>query len=348
MKSSNGPYSIELPPSELFNSGNFLDLFRLSFNQLNDLYRNETSPNSAANDYGAIWRHNPNIYVDIICALIGATLFTVLRTLLGEKALRFMVRNGLLDTKDRRRYSECLYGTTFYTISFLLASSIVSERQYLVHSENLWNGFTFSDSVPLTIWLLYMLELSHYLHSSYAVFFVNQWTYGDSIIIFIHHIFALLLLSISYLTKMHRIGVLVVYLFDICDIFLESIKCIIKLKLKSSKAKMVAESIKVLQFVALLYFWFRFRLYLYPIRVIYPSAICFSYNSIDQWFPLSFALFLLLWLIFFLNIYWGYLLVKILYNTLRDGSSEIEDIRDNDDMENKIMEKKKNNKKKSK
>lgn len=86
-------------------------------------------------------------------------------------------------------------------------------------------GFSLSDRVPALVWFLYMLETAHYLHCLYAVLYLNAWS-KDSWVLFFHHIVALLLISISYLTRTYRIGILVLYLHDICDV---SINCVTKL-----------------------------------------------------------------------------------------------------------------------
>ena len=120
-----------------------------------------------------------------------------------------------------------------------------------------------------------------------------------------HHVFAILLLVISYITKTHRLGVVVVYLHDICDIIMEGMKCLLKLELASSWAIKVAEVVKMVAFVCLLYYWFYFRMYLFPLRLIYPGLLYSTANSVETWFPLSFTLICLLWLVFALNIYWA-------------------------------------------
>lgn len=77
--------------------------------------------------------------------------------------------------------------------------------------------------MPALVWGLYMLETAHYLHCLYAVLYINAWS-KDSWVLFFHHIVALLLISISYLTRTYRIGILVLYLHDICDVIMESCK----------------------------------------------------------------------------------------------------------------------------
>lgn len=152
---------------------------------------------------------------------------------------------------------------------------------------------------------MYIFEVAHYVHSLYAVLYINVWNNADSIAMFVHHIFAILLLSISYLTKTYQMGNLVLYLHDICDVIMEGTKCLLKLELTSKWAIRAREVIKVICFGLLLFFWFYFRLYLFPLRVIYPGVLYSTANTVDTWFPLSFTLFCLLWLVFLLNSYWA-------------------------------------------
>lgn len=204
--------------------------------------------------------------------------------------------------------------------------------------------------MPTAVWALYIFEISHYVHSLYAVVYINVWNNVDSVAMFVHHIFAILLLSISYLTKTYQMGNLVLYLHDICDVIMEGTKCLLKLELTSKWAIKAREVIKVICFGLLLFFWFYFRLYLFPLRVIFPGVLYSTTNTVDTWFPLSFTLFCLLWLVFILNSYWGMvswnyekcfslhilmfkfitwqLLLKILIKAIFEGADEIEDPRD--------------------
>ena len=110
-----------------------------------------------------------------------------------------------------------------------------------------------------------MLEVSHYLHCLYAVLYVNTWS-KDSGVLFFHHNVALLLLVISYITRTHRIGVLVLYLHDICDVIMETCKIAIKLKFKNKWIVQLAEVARVGGFALFVLFWFVFRLYYFPLR----------------------------------------------------------------------------------
>lgn len=200
---------------------------------------------------------------------------------------------------------ESAYTTIIATIATVYAFTLEWENQYLAHPHLFWEDFSFTSTMPASTWTLYLLEVSHYLHSILAVLFINVWNNVDSIAMLVHHVFAILLLAISYLTKTYRLGVLVLCLHDICDIILEGTKCMLKLELTSPWATKVRDIIKVSAFVSLLTCWFVFRLYLYPMRVIYPAVLYSTTNSVESWFPLSLALFFLLWLILVLNAYWA-------------------------------------------
>ncbi|KAI2797500.1 Ceramide synthase 1, partial [Blomia tropicalis] len=275
-------------------------------------------------------RFNPTIVTDICWVLFGAFMFTLVRYLLTNIVIKFMFKYELLNPKNKKRFMESMYSCIFYMGSFYVAYSIEQKEQYLKYPLRLWQGFTFADTMPSLVQFLYFMEVSHYIHSSYAVFFVNQWIHLDSIIMFIHHIFALLLLAISYLTKMHRVAVLIVYLFDICDIIMEFGKCLLKLQLTRPIVIKMVEMFKIICFGNLIFFWFFFRLYQFPLKVIHSAAVCFTHNPIELWFPLSITLYSLLLLLFLLNLYWGLLLLRVLFKALIGGTEEIEDIRDAD------------------
>lgn len=206
-----------------------------------------------------------------------------------------------------------------------MAAIIESQNQYLTYPDRLWtgtvhpflilikhslthslffSGFSLSDQVPVLVWALYMLESAHYLHCLYAVLYINAWS-KDSAVLFFHHIIALLLISISYLTRTHRIGILVLYLHDICDVIMESCKVIIKMRFTNKWVIRLTETLRVGCFLAFVACWFVFRLYYFPLRVIYSSVLYLSSNPVGTWFPLGFLLYFLLWFIFTMNVYWA-------------------------------------------
>ena len=151
---------------------------------------------------------------------------------------------------------------------------------------------------------MYVLETAHYLHCLYAVIYINSWS-KDSSVLFFHHIIALLLIAISYLTRTHRVGILVLYLHDVCDVIMESCKCLVKLQFKNKWLVKLSEATRVGGFALFIVFWFLYRLYYFPLRIIYPSVLYLSSNPVYSWFPLAFFLYFLLWFIFSMNLYWA-------------------------------------------
>ena len=236
-----------------------------------------------------------------------------------------LLKHQLLTSRSSTRFSESLYSLIFYGSSFTMAAIIESQNQYLTYPDRLWtgtvhpflilikhslthslffSGFSLSDQVPVLVWALYMLESAHYLHCLYAVLYINAWS-KDSAVLFFHHIIALLLISISYLTRTHRIGILVLYLHDICDVIMESCKVIIKMRFTNKWVIRLTETLRVGCFLAFVACWFVFRLYYFPLRVIYSSVLYLSSNPVGTWFPLGFLLYFLLWFIFTMNVYWA-------------------------------------------
>lgn len=105
-------------------------------------------------------------------------------------------------------------------------------------------------SVPFDITLLYFAQCGFYLHSVYATLFMDTWR-KDFHIMLIHHFVTMALIIVSYgaryerildfkklifiviifiKKRFHKIGLLVLFVHDITDIFLESAKCNVYLK----------------------------------------------------------------------------------------------------------------------
>ena len=88
--------------------------------------------------------------------------------------------------------------------------------------------------VPSDIKWLYFVECGFYLHSIYATLYMDEKR-KDFLVMLIHHVLTMTLIIVSYATRYHKIGILVVFVHDVTDILLEFTKCNMYLKNRNKK-----------------------------------------------------------------------------------------------------------------
>lgn len=124
---------------------------------------------------------------------------------------------------------------------------------------------------------------------------------------FLHHILTLVLLSLSWVCNLHRVGSLVLAVHDCADIFLEAAKIT-----KYANYQKLCDAI----FALLTVVWIVTRLGFYP-RIIYSSSV--EAPQILPMFPAYYIFNSLLIMLLLLHIVWTYMILKIAYNSLKSG-----------------------------
>jgi len=150
----------------------------------------------------------------------------------------------------------------------------------------------------------FALQIIWYLHQSILLLFIDERR-PDFVEMLIHHFATLSLLICSYLTGYWRVGLLVVYCFDACDIALQ----INKLFRFFDNSHPLPEVLAYLVFPPLPIIWMYFRVYFFIKKVFHASVIesvgKIPFRRCDGVVFFTALLFLLL----LLNIYWLYLIM---------------------------------------
>lgn len=119
-------------------------------------------------------------------------------------------------------------------------------------------------------------------------------------------------------------GLCLLFLHDVSDVPLDVLKMVNYAKLGGKKGLFITE----ISFVVLLMDWFYFRIYLLPAKLLYSSivdvrrlcpplddSILFP-KGLDYYFMIN-ALLVLLW---FLHIWWGFLIIRLLVGIFTKGT----------------------------
>ena len=136
----------------------------------------------------------------------------------------------------------------------------------------------------------YMFQLGYYLHS--IVITLLQIGRPNLVSMIVHHLATTALVSVSYLVmNTPRFGVLVMFVHDICDVFICTLRIIADTKLSF---------LVMIIYPTTMIVWAVFRLYIFPFKIVYSCAYtCFTNGYVDfniaySWIPLNCLLFLLI------------------------------------------------------
>lgn len=191
-------------------------------------------------------------------------------------------------------------------VTLIRYAQITHKLIKLPFNKSLINRFSAPfQSVDSDIWAYYMISMSFYWALTVSQF--NDIKRKDFWQMFIHHIVTLLLLSLSWVCNLHRVGSLVLIVHDCADIFLEAAKIT-----KYANYQKLCDCI----FAFFTLIWIVTRLGFYP-RIIYSSSV--EAPTILPMFPAYYIFNSLLILLLCLHVAWTYLILKIAHTALKSG-----------------------------
>jgi len=228
---------------------------------------------------------------------------------------QYMLKNTVLKNigdklhykkEERRKLEENGCSLSVYIIFAIWEMYLVSfkYKDLLNDSTSHWQGWKLDMVIPREIKYLYYSQIAYYCYSAYSILFVDVWR-KDSIAMIIHHVIANSLIIFSMAVRFHRIGLVVLFLHDIADIFI----CFAKIcdSITKKLASKIFDISKNISFILFTLCWVVNRLYIYPHVVLYSS--CHVSVTILQR-PHFYVMFnSLLFLLYGLNIYWSYFIV---------------------------------------
>jgi len=144
----------------------------------------------------------------------------------------------------------------------------------------------------------YTYAIAFYFYSIMDLFFEEKKK--DFIAMFAHHVITITIITMSALGNAHRIGVVIMLLFDACDIALEAAKIFNKCK---------EDTIAAATFVIFVALWIRNRLYMFPFGVL-PGIMEGNAKYCEGQIPHYHFMFALLWILLALNIYWSFFIIR--------------------------------------
>uniref|UniRef100_A0A1L8DUL0 Protein transporter n=2 Tax=Nyssomyia neivai TaxID=330878 RepID=A0A1L8DUL0_9DIPT len=205
------------------------------------------------------------------------------------------------------KFCENSWRCIYYTYSFIYGIIVLWNKPWLWEINSCWYDYP-HQSVDNDIWWYYMISMAFYWSLTISQF--RDVKRKDFWQMFVHHMVTLLLLSLSWVCNMHRVGSLVLAVHDCADIFLEAAKLT-----KYASYQKLCDAI----FAIFTIVWIVTRLGFYP-RIIYNTSI--EAPQILPMFPAYYIFNTLLILLLILHIVWTYLILQIAYTAVKSGQME--------------------------
>lgn len=263
-----------------------------------------------------------------------AFIFTIIRYFFELVICKKLIKWLKIDKKaDREKFPESFWkfivysGTWSYCCHLLYFSG---KYNFFLEPDDIWDDWSLGMSVPWDISLIYFIECGFYVHSIYATLFMDTWR-KDLPVMIIHHVLTLVLITVSYATRYHKVGLLVIFVHDVTDILLEFTKCNVYLKNRGGKFYPYHEHISNICFAAFTCAWYLFRLYWFPLKILYSAGVVAVHRAYFRGAGLYAFFNCLLWILLMLDIYWFYFIVLFLYKVATGQLKEINDTREYDE-----------------
>lgn len=217
------------------------------------------------------------------------------------------------DEKTVHKLAESLSKILYYAPMSIFGIQIVLQNDWFFNTRALWTGFP-NPTIEPELPLFYGIQASYYIYLLISHLFLDARR-KDFWQMLIHHIVTLILVIFSYKFSYLRVGVLVFFTMDICDVFLEGAR---------SGNYLGWDTISNISFIILLLAWIVLRLLVFPFVIMrsayYESIQVHDEEGYFEWprgvyYTFNASLFILL----LLQIYWFWLLIRVLIRIIKDG-----------------------------
>ena len=252
----------------------------------------------------------------ILYILAIGVAFTIIRWMCQR--LLFDKIPNWLDMKEeyRDKFPECLFRLISYISIWLCSAYVILFSDYPVmdHPNNMWIEFVGPSTVVAPdVYFIYVLQCGYYVHCVYANIILDIHR-SDFWALMLHHVVTLSLISLSYASRYHNAGVIVVFLHDICDVFLELAKISRYLQVLGGKHYWISDFVSWVAFLIFSSLWVVLRLYMFQTIVLMGTGVSSLLLDIDGEFYLLFNTLLLI--LYGLNVYWFGFILLVIYDIM--------------------------------
>ncbi|XP_024278961.1 ceramide synthase 1 isoform X3 [Oncorhynchus tshawytscha] len=266
-------------------------------------------------------------WTEIGLFFICAVMWTQIRRGLTECLFQPFAQWCSLQPKDSAKMPESSWKLVFYTMSWSYSTYLLFFTNYTFFHDppSVFYEWKRGMTVPTDIAIAYLIQGSFYGHSIYATVYMDAWR-KDSTVMVVHHVITLALITFSYAFRFHNIGLLVLFLHDINDIQLEFTKLNVYFKTRGGGYYLINDILSNMGSVSFSITWFWFRLYWFPLKVLYATCVS-SLQSVPN-IPFYFFFNSLLLTLLCMNIYWFLYIVAFVAKVLTGQMKDVKDLRE--------------------
>eukprot|EP00898_Chlorokybus_atmophyticus_P002454 jgi/Chlat1/3209/Chrsp22S03493 len=221
---------------------------------------------------------------------------------------------------DRKmvKWNDESWKFSYYLFTSCYALLVVYKEPWFTDTTHFWIGAP-TQALSPQLKYLYFVETAYYAYSAFAVAFVEDKK-KDYWVMITHHVVTFGLLSYSYLEGLFRIGSMVILLHDTCDVFLGAAKL-------ANLAKW--ETLVQGLFGVFLASWILLRLIYFPFWILWSTSIqSVEMLHLTKPYPRQYYEFnVMLSVLMVLNLYWFYLIMRMVQRQLLAAGKINKDIR---------------------
>jgi hypothetical protein len=308
-----------------------------------------------------MYSHGLLLYFLALCLVIDAVVARVkaVSSVAGTFLSNYVFAKGLVDSRplagkiQMKKWQEQSWQLCIHVSMSLLELYILSTEDWWTDTITIWVPHPFEQRGMhrVDLQVLYITQLAVWIYTCFIHRFVDERR-KDYFVMYTHHLVTIALVGMSWAVGYLRIGLLVLWIHDVSDIFVDLLKMVNYLKLEDKRGYFASE----IAYVACVAGWFYWRLYQYPFKVLH-AALVVPYTVLLKTpreaiqllpalgleiFPTDLPYHLesnaLLFLLLGLHIYWFHLFVmigfRILTESVREASrQEYEGDSDDDELE---------------
>ncbi|XP_038045631.1 ceramide synthase 1-like [Patiria miniata] len=319
--------------TDLFFYPDYYGLVKTFLTEMPEYYR--TEPIHPDGFLGEVRTYCEAKWSDLFLVVILAITWTMLRYLLTMCVFKPTATAYNLTKGNINKMAESAWRMFFYITSWSYVAYVVFQSEFDIFGDppSVFKGWAPGMVVPPLIYWAYAIQCSFYLHCFFATIFLDVWR-SDSIMLIVHHVLTLSLISFSYASRYHNVGMLVLFCHDFCDICLEFSKINIYFKIRGDGSfHRIHDFGANVGFVFFSSSWLLLRMYWFPLKVLYSILPSTAKVYYEGHLPFGLEFNVMLWLLFGMDVYWFSFIILFLVRILTGSMKELEDIREETDEE---------------
>jgi hypothetical protein len=278
----------------------------------------------------------------VMCVCIDALVFRVKASSewIGGRLSDLVFHHKLVTEKplaariQLKKWQEQTWQLVVHAGASLFEIMILSDEEWWSKPETSWVPHPFEQrgKFRTDLQVFYMAQLAVWMYTCFVHRFVDERR-KDYFVMYLHHIVTIALVGLSWAVGYMRVGILVLFVHDVSDIFVDLLKMVNYLKLENRQGLFASE----IAYIVCVLSWMYFRLYQFPFRVVrgsltVPYTLLLrtpreSYSFLGLEFfpsdlPWHFHLNVMLFALLLLHIYWFHLFLMIGYRILTESARE--------------------------